>query len=1436
MSDRLAALLRSLQSAGLELDAESVLDAAWLGLQMARQAAPLRGDAPRPQAAGSTPPDPAGGVPADVPLSAPFAGARAGESDTARAMATPSRGAQPSRASAQGRGVRLTRAPALPDSRELVRALRPLRRRVRSPARGVIDVESTVRRAADEDLWIPSFAPARERWLDVLLVADHGLSMVIWRETIDEFERVLRTSGAFRRVRSWWLESDTAAPALTARGRGQAPAVPERLPRLAQGLDRSVVLLMSDCVGARWHDGAIPTLVDGWSRQLPVALIQVTPEWFWARTALGDTVPSRFRSTRAAAANTHLRWDSSGLGSLAHDDDGAWLRLPAATLTAGAMARVASLIAGAGREWTPGVVFDLTLAADDAAAAPAAEPAERFARFTALASPPARRLASAFAASPIRTLGVLRLLRRDLLDEPRPFVEAEVLLGGIVRVRREDARWDMGASLPLEFVPGVDALLLDNALAGDVLRVLELAARDAREGVGPVFTSSLENPGAGAGRLDPSSSAFAGLAADVLSRLGGDHARIVGTASSTVGNQGDTTTSARVTPASAWTGGPHALPTPDPLVGRDREAEQLDAWVAAPGTQPALVITGWEGIGKTALAGAAITRFRNLHGRASFTWYFEQRADADAARRSLAAFVAGAATQEAPDLRLTREEIVDARAARPMPRLVTLDALDRAPDSDALAALLEDIQLVQQAPMARVLITVRRSEHVPALSGARLLHLIGLFPHDVERLVRERMRILETGARERGAGGDLRAAVELAQYAAGNPASIDRLTLAAFMHTVPVVIEELQLRASPTAEALESPTTLDKVLARVDRARLLEGLADEDRSRDRAAARESLNEAVSLRGSLPSRLYRGRALFRRGLLHHVTGDRDGAAADLADAVGLFRLVQSTPDLVEALATLGAARAAAGRYGDALDQLEEARRIAESMGDLAAAARVVLQTAAIAVDEGDPKRAQPAIDAALGLAERVEDVNLLGLAWMQQARLWLRADNREAALDAAQRAERLAESSGNAGTQAAVLDVIASVYEAAGHLDEARAALERLRSQQPDRASEVEDRLARLAAASNESNAPPDAAGAGQVTEVFEVSGRVSGVGFRLFAQQQARELGLAGSAENLPDGRIRVEATGDPDRLRDLEARLRAGPPGARVADVIVRRDDSGTPESSDAVGENTQAAPAVIVALAARERALVAIGVDDYVGLPALGAAAGAATDLAEWAVQWKQIPDRQVYRLTNADASAAALSGLGRSIVAEGRPRQLIVYFAGYSAAVQDRVSLLLPNALRDWSDTIDVQDLQFLGRRSSIEHVIVITDTVRVDPAVTARIPTSPSGTSIFPALTGARPTGLVDRFSFEAPPAGAGDRVSPGFDGAFTALMLDAMRGLQAHLFTLDGGTGYLTTRALADFLLEQGPEGFARAGVPTQRPVIRIESGPGTWIATLSSPS
>ena len=67
-----------------------------------------------------------------------------------------------------------------------------------------------------------------------------------------------------------------------------------------------------------------------------------------------------------------------------------------------------------------------------------------------------------------------------------------------------------------------------------------------------------------------------------------------------------------------------------------------------------------------------------------------------------------------------------------------------------------------------------------------------------------------------------------------------------------------------------------------------------------------------------------------------------------------------------------------------------------------------------------------------------------------------------------------------------------------------------------------------------------------------VCGKVQGVFFRASTRQKAVELGCAGYAKNLADGRVEVLAIGDPAAVAQLINWLGIGPPAARVSDVAV--------------------------------------------------------------------------------------------------------------------------------------------------------------------------------------------------------------------------------------------------------------------------------------------
>ena len=55
------------------------------------------------------------------------------------------------------------------------------------------------------------------------------------------------------------------------------------------------------------------------------------------------------------------------------------------------------------------------------------------------------------------------------------------------------------------------------------------------------------------------------------------------------------------------------------------------------------------------------------------------------------------------------------------------------------------------------------------------------------------------------------------------------------------------------------------------------------------------------------------------------------------------------------------------------------------------------------------------------------------------------------------------------------------------------------------------------------------------------AGQVQGVGFRMFVQQHASELGLTGWVRNMEDGSVEMEIQGDPEKIDKLSVLIREG-------------------------------------------------------------------------------------------------------------------------------------------------------------------------------------------------------------------------------------------------------------------------------------------------------
>lgn len=436
----------------------------------------------------------------------------------------------------RGAGVP-TRSPtgaALPGALALGRALRPLKRRALSRVRFELDEAVTADRIAMGVRPAVAVQPVQERWLDLALVVEASASMVLWEETVRELLALLERLGAFRAIAVHRLMTEEG-PALRVCRRAEARGTSEGDLLDPQG--RRMVLVVSDCVAGAWDDGRAAALLERWGQRSPVAILQVLPERLWRRSGLGAAEVVRLRSAEAGALGARLRWErlSVGLESEGETEDVAVVAVPVVELaprSAGAWAR---LVAGGGEARSAGVLLgtsatgwvepeedeeredeDKTLSGK-----------ERVARFRGMATLPARRLATLFAAAPL-SLPVMRLIRQAMLPEATVGHLAEVFLGGLMR---EVEAGEEGAEyVRYEFFEGVRERLLDSAERGEAAEVLERVSEYvvAHFGSAVDFRAWLADP-ASVGRVGGVAAAdrpFAAIGATVLKRMGGEYARL----------------------------------------------------------------------------------------------------------------------------------------------------------------------------------------------------------------------------------------------------------------------------------------------------------------------------------------------------------------------------------------------------------------------------------------------------------------------------------------------------------------------------------------------------------------------------------------------------------------------------------------------------------------------------------------------------------------------------------------------------------------------------------------------------------------------------------------------------------------------------------------------------------------------------------------------
>ncbi|MFN9623121.1 MAG: SAV_2336 N-terminal domain-related protein, partial [Cyanobacteriota bacterium] len=404
-----------------------------------------------------------------------------------------------------------------------------------------LDEEATLDGYARWRQLIPVWHPEQHYRFVLTLIVDDGFSMTLWRPLIDDLLRRLRGFHGFQSVREvrWTSHADKGEGNVLFWKFGKALAGFDSPGRGAEDL----VVVVSDCAGPKWwaKDGYGPGLAFRDLKLLgaacPVVIWQVLPNWMWSRTALGhgDAVALR-RSSEGSAWPFQPARPLELPGGAEGEER---VSVPVVELSLPGLRTWGQLIGGSPFASSSGILLPVLgpplLEGSDSSSpvreegdlAPDADkedPILPLRRFQHLASSNAKQLMGLFAAAPVLTLPVMRLIQAALLETTSPSAMAEVLLSGLLHPIDREAAIDP-ETLQLTFAPPIRAALLKQQSPRRTLDVIEavtdfIAAHWSQHGWGS-FRAFLTDPAVAAPVWQADTSHFATLAADIIAQLGG---------------------------------------------------------------------------------------------------------------------------------------------------------------------------------------------------------------------------------------------------------------------------------------------------------------------------------------------------------------------------------------------------------------------------------------------------------------------------------------------------------------------------------------------------------------------------------------------------------------------------------------------------------------------------------------------------------------------------------------------------------------------------------------------------------------------------------------------------------------------------------------------------------------------------------------------------
>ena len=357
---------------------------------------------------------------------------------------------------------------------ELGRLLKPLKQKINSRIAQELNIKETVKRSAElstptQPRYFPVLTPKKERWLDVALLIEDSKSMILWQSLLKEVQDFLEHLGAFRDIKPYRMNWDDLTKTLQISSFYSFSQYLSPQTLNAPG-SRRLILIVSDCISPAWISEQFIDILQQWSSQSLLTVLNPFPERIWERTNLDYAIKIRLGNKKKGL--TPQSWQAIPLESwqVKGFDKQALLKLvklPIVSLESESIKAWVNVIMGKGISWCSGVwlgsnfMYSYEEEEDDEKSLTTLQ---QINNFYATSSQLAWELIQWLSAIPV-SFSTIRLVQRTLLPESTQVHVAEVVMGGLLSPITPLNYYQSNYPIQFEFKPGIRETFLDKIAA-----------------------------------------------------------------------------------------------------------------------------------------------------------------------------------------------------------------------------------------------------------------------------------------------------------------------------------------------------------------------------------------------------------------------------------------------------------------------------------------------------------------------------------------------------------------------------------------------------------------------------------------------------------------------------------------------------------------------------------------------------------------------------------------------------------------------------------------------------------------------------------------------------------------------------------------------------------------------------------------------------------